>query len=117
MGPSADSTQKRAAILSVLTLQGYGAWGTWASVSRVLIALLSWQEQSQCHLGMSLVQPSSLLSDEVGEPGLHLQHEGPWGMPPLLGSVVFILFFGFLGPHPQHMEVPRLGIKSDPSCV
>ena len=23
-------------------------------------------------------------------------------------------FFGFLGPHPQHMEVPRLGVKSQP---
>ena len=24
----------------------------------------------------------------------------------------FLLFFGFIGPHPQHMEVPRLGVKS-----
>ena len=23
------------------------------------------------------------------------------------------LFFVFLGPHPQHMEVPRLGVKSE----
>ena len=22
-------------------------------------------------------------------------------------------FFGFLGPHPQHMEVPRLGVESE----
>ena len=23
----------------------------------------------------------------------------------------FFLFFGFLGPHPRHVEVPRLGVK------
>ena len=29
-------------------------------------------------------------------------------------------FFGFLGPHPQHMEVPRLGVKLElqpPACT
>ena len=25
----------------------------------------------------------------------------------------FFFFFSFLGPHPQHMEVPRLGVKSE----
>ena len=25
---------------------------------------------------------------------------------------LFILSFLFLGPHPQHMEVPRLGVES-----
>ena len=25
----------------------------------------------------------------------------------------FFFFFAFLGPHPQHMEVPRLGVKSE----
>ena len=25
----------------------------------------------------------------------------------------FFFFFVFLGPHPQHMEVPRLGVKSE----
>ena len=49
-----------------------------------------------------------------------------------LNWVVFIIYlFCFLGPHPQHMEVPRLGVKSelqlpayatatatsDPSCI
>ena len=43
----------------------------------------------------------------------------------------FFFFFGFLGPHPQYMEVPRLGVESelqrpayttatamqDPSCI
>ena len=24
---------------------------------------------------------------------------------------VFLIFFSFLGPHPWHMEVPRLGVK------
>jgi len=27
--------------------------------------------------------------------------------------VLFIYFFGFLGPHSQHMEVPRLGVESE----
>ena len=26
---------------------------------------------------------------------------------------IFILFFCFIGPHPQHMKVPRLGVKSE----
>ena len=37
----------------------------------------------------------------------------------LLISLVFfyfILFFVFLGPHLQHMEVPRLGVKWSCSC-
>ena len=25
----------------------------------------------------------------------------------------FFFFFFFLGPHPQHMEFPRLGVESD----
>ena len=25
----------------------------------------------------------------------------------------FGVFFGFLGPHPQHKEVPRLGVEPD----
>ena len=25
----------------------------------------------------------------------------------------FLFFFFFLGSHPQHMEVPRLGVKSE----
>ena len=25
----------------------------------------------------------------------------------------FFFFFAFLGPHPLHMEVPRLGVESD----
>ena len=32
----------------------------------------------------------------------------------------FFFFFGFLGPYPQHMEVPRLGVKSElqlPACT
>ena len=31
-------------------------------------------------------------------------------------SILFLIFFGlfvFLGPHPWHMEVPMLGIKSE----
>ena len=28
-----------------------------------------------------------------------------------LDSIFF--FFGFLGPHPRHMEVPRLGVESE----
>ena len=28
--------------------------------------------------------------------------------------MTFCLFVFFLGPHPQHMEVPRLGVKSEP---
>jgi len=26
---------------------------------------------------------------------------------------LFVCFFAFLGPHQQHMEVPRLGVKSE----
>ena len=29
-------------------------------------------------------------------------------------SFNFFFFFIFLGSHPQHMEVPRLGVKSEP---
>ena len=50
---------------------------------------------------------------------------------PFLSFRVCLFFFFFLGPHPQHTEVPRLGVESelelpayttatamqDPSCV
>ena len=32
-----------------------------------------------------------------------------WG----LQCMNFFFFFVFLGPHPQHMDVPRLGVKSE----
>ena len=28
-------------------------------------------------------------------------------------SLTFFFFFVFLGPHPQHMEAPRLGVQSE----
>ena len=28
-------------------------------------------------------------------------------------QMVFFFFFVFLGPHPWHMEVPRLGVKCE----
>ena len=28
-------------------------------------------------------------------------------------SFFFFFFWSFLGPHPQHMEVPRLGVESE----
>ena len=57
--------------------------------------------------------------------------QGKPNYPPkrCLFSLSLSLFFFFLGPNPQHMEVPRLGIKlelqlpayttatQDPSCV
>ena len=29
------------------------------------------------------------------------------------GELIFFFFFVFLGPHPQHTEVPRLGVESE----
>ena len=31
----------------------------------------------------------------------------------LLFYLAFFFFFGFLGPHAQHMEIPRLGVESE----
>ena len=44
-----------------------------------------------------------ILSDFVHKQSCH-----PWAK-----SVLFIYFFSFLGPHPRHMEVPSLGVKSE----
>ena len=32
---------------------------------------------------------------------------------PIIVLVTIELFFSFLGPHPRHMEVPRLGVESE----
>ena len=32
---------------------------------------------------------------------------------PFFFSFLFFFFFGFLGPHPRHMEVPKLGVESE----
>ena len=31
----------------------------------------------------------------------------------LVDEVFFLCLFAFLGPHPRHMEVPRLGVESE----
>ena len=31
----------------------------------------------------------------------------------ILAEVLGLFFFFFLGPHPWHMEVPKLGVKSE----
>ena len=31
-------------------------------------------------------------------------------------TAFFFFFLVFLGPHPWHMEVPRLGVESERSC-
>ena len=45
---------------------------------------------------------------------------GPQAMPPYMCTLIFslhifgfYLFIVFLGPHPWHMEVPRLGVESE----
>ena len=41
---------------------------------------------------------------------------GNWSISSRLSDLVFFSFFGlsvFLGPHLQHMEVPRLGVQSE----
>ena len=30
-----------------------------------------------------------------------------------VSGFVFVFVFDFLGPHPQHMEVPKLGVESE----
>ena len=52
-----------------------------------------------------------------------VQHRGLWGSETVLCDTVsnggcltlhiFLPSFHLLGPHPQHMEVPRLGVKSE----
>ena len=37
--------------------------------------------------------------------------QGAFFLPFEIGFI--LLFFGFSGPHPWHMEVPRLGVKSE----
>ena len=42
-----------------------------------------------------------------------LSHNGSSYSPCFLFSFLFVLFFDFLGPYPWHMEVLRLGVKSE----
>ena len=36
-----------------------------------------------------------------------------WEACPVRDLSLFFFFFAFLGPYPQHMEVPRLGVESE----
>ena len=49
-----------------------------------------------CHLSFQIIYPV-------------LPGSRPSEFKPL--CLAFMIFFFFLGPHPQHMEVPRLGVK------
>ena len=31
----------------------------------------------------------------------------------MIVNVFYLFYYLFLGPHPRHMEVPRLGVKSE----
>ena len=43
----------------------------------------------------------------------HLKlHDSDWGLNTLAGTL-FIFIFVLLGPHPRHIEVPRLGVESE----
>ena len=38
----------------------------------------------------------------------------------ITARIYFFIYFVFLGPHPQHMEVPRLGVELElllPACA
>ena len=51
---------------------------------------------------------------EKGEiKSLSLTDEQQFGITPFLFNFFFFFFFGFLGLHPRHMEVPRLGVQSE----
>ena len=43
---------------------------------------------------------------------LQFDHDHYWTLA--FSLKIFFLFFVFLGPHPQHMEVLRLGVQSEP---
>ena len=55
-------------------------------------------------LGVLVLQKSSEVCVPLGE------DPGPCSQAALL-FFSFFFFFCFLGPHPQHMEVPRLGVE------
>ena len=68
-------------------------------------------------------QPESLpslqvLMSEISEPEIMNISEGLEIIAVLLSpkyytQLHFFFFFAFLGPYPQHMEVPRLGVESE----
>ena len=46
------------------------------------------------------------------EAGILRGQRSPQGLK-VVGFLKKFLFFHFLGPHPRHMEVPRLGVQSE----
>ena len=55
---------------------------------------------------------ANLLCFVLGKTSVHLSHIKVVSLLRVLSFVLFC-FFPFLGPHPQHMEVPRLGDESE----
>ena len=45
-------------------------------------------------------------------PITNAQKKKPTAFSFFLVKIFFFFFFGFLGPHPRHMEIARLGVES-----
>ena len=56
------------------------------------------------HLKVNFINPSNLINTILGSTNL---------INIILGSIFFFFLLCFLGPHPKHMEVPRLGTESE----
>ena len=96
-----------------IVLQLFVLWGVWPAF-KILITGLSF--------GSSLNQNNSrFLSVRVvcrRRLGLNSQGVGVLWLAEvpkhrLCSPLFFFFFFSFLGPHPKHMEVPRLGVESE----
>ena len=57
--------------------------------------------------------------DKAGDEKPVFSEQQPRGAPRMCHYIILFFFF-FLGPHPRHMEVPRLGVQLElqlPACA
>ena len=67
---------------------------------------------------MTPLAVSAPLEHGGGKESPHAGHRAGWhveicSLAEVLCVCVFVLLFCFLGPHPRHLEVPRLGVQSE----
>ena len=90
------------------------------SISICVLKMMSTYElkapsEKSGHLGSGSALTANELHDLLGPQFPQLYNEEIKMIPGHMVSSkeFFFFFFCFLGPHPQHMEVPRLGVKSE----
>ena len=69
--------------------------------------------QSVRYQGVTCIENTSLQPVGIGQPAIFALSNSNHSVKNIIIIVIIIIILVFLGPHLQHMDIPRLGIESE----